>query len=270
MSELKKDGIRAAMSEQAERDTLRSIAQRTDSQCEVTLGRETVCGNCRHLLYQNSDPNNIHWYHVGTGDVRCPTTFAQPIPRASVVAPPGDAVDIPWQVIHDRAETDIMTIAMDAKADRLSSSGLMEAIAAYAQIAYRVGCESTVAASPVTATSTTPVDGEQGRIRRHEMTSERWEELQTALGRPEGPTEAEAEEVLLHCGTSGREVVNQFIERLLNENRRLSAALFDLGIELEKDGSVSVKQKKFHAAICDLAPGYHISRFTFRCSQTSR
>lgn len=100
---------------------------------------------------------------------------------------------------------------------------------------------------------TTNSTEERERIRRHEMTSERWEELQGALDRPEGPTDAEAEEVLRHCGTSGREVVNNFIEHLLNENRRLSTALFDLGIELEKDGSVSVQQKKFHAAICDLA-----------------
>lgn len=62
------------------------------------------------------------------------------------------------------------------------------------------------------------------RIRRHEMTSERWEELQAALERPEGPTEAEAEEVLQHYGTSGREVVNGFIERLLSERSSLRSA----------------------------------------------
>lgn len=104
-------------------------------------------------------------------------------------------------------------------------------------------------AAPVTAPVSTGDSAE--RVRHHEMTPERWEELQAALDRPEGPTEAEAEEVLQHCGTSGRDVVNQFIEHLLNENQRLSTALFDLGIELEKDGSVSVEQKKFHAAICD-------------------
>lgn len=60
--------------------------------------------------------------------------------------------------------------------------------------------------------------------RRHEMTSERWEELQAALDRPEGPTESEAEEVLQHYGTSGREVVNGFIERLLSERSSLRNA----------------------------------------------
>lgn len=63
------------------------------------------------------------------------------------------------------------------------------------------------------------------RIRRREITPERWEELQVALDRPEGPTEVEAEEVLQHYGTSGREVTNQFIERLLRENLELKQRL---------------------------------------------
>lgn len=62
---------------------------------------------------------------------------------------------------------------------------------------------------------------EYARVRRQEMTPERWEELQAALDSPSGPTEAEAEEVLQHYGTSGREVTNQFIERLLRENLEL-------------------------------------------------
>lgn len=63
------------------------------------------------------------------------------------------------------------------------------------------------------------------RIRCREMTPERWEELQTALDRPTGPTEKEAEEVLQHCNTSGKEVVNGFIEQLMRENLELKQRL---------------------------------------------
>lgn len=63
--------------------------------------RETVCGNCGVALYQVADPNNIHWYHSGTGDVRCPARFAQPVSRASVAAPQGDAFTAYNQAIED-------------------------------------------------------------------------------------------------------------------------------------------------------------------------
>lgn len=42
---------------------------------------------------------------------------------------------------------------------------------------------------------------------------------------PDYPTEAEAEAVLQACGTSGKEVVNEFIERLLKENLELKQEL---------------------------------------------
>lgn len=66
------------------------------------------------------------------------------------------------------------------------------------------------------------------RMRHREITPERWEELQVAMDRDGGPTEAEAEEVLRHFGTSGKEVANQFIERLMRGNleaRAQSAAV---------------------------------------------
>lgn len=49
------------------------------------LERITVCANYNLKLYQTADPNNVHWYHEGTGDVRCPTRFAKPVP-APIVA----------------------------------------------------------------------------------------------------------------------------------------------------------------------------------------
>lgn len=48
------------------------------------LERERVCANCSGKLYQTSDPNNIHWFHNATGDVRCPTRFAKPVSAPSV------------------------------------------------------------------------------------------------------------------------------------------------------------------------------------------
>lgn len=42
---------------------------------------------------------------------------------------------------------------------------------------------------------------------------------------PECPTEAQAEEILQACGTSGKEVVNEFIDRLLRENLELKQKL---------------------------------------------
>lgn len=71
--------------------------------------------------------------------------------------------------------------------------------------------------------STQPAAEKATRMRRRRMTPERWEELQAALDRDGGPTEAEAEEVLQHFGTSGKEVTNQFIERLMRENLELRA-----------------------------------------------
>lgn len=55
-----------------------------------TNERETACANCDGKLYQTADSNNIHWYHEGTGDVRCPTRFAEP--RAAVAGPREDAI----------------------------------------------------------------------------------------------------------------------------------------------------------------------------------
>ena len=77
-------------------------------------------------------------------------------------------------------------------------------------------------AAELSTPTAAPLDA---RIRRHEISPERWEELQAALDRPTGPTEEEAEEVLCHYGTSGKEVVNGFIERLMRENLELKQRL---------------------------------------------
>lgn len=96
------------------------------------LERETICGNCRNLLYQNANPNNIHWYHVGTGDVRCPTTFAEPISRASVAAP-----QPPMCAVHaalDRKDTLVLEVGNGCVAcslhERTALLNLLEPFAA--------------------------------------------------------------------------------------------------------------------------------------------
>jgi hypothetical protein len=60
---------------------------------------------------------------------------------------------------------------------------------------------------------------ERGNEQRHpRMTPEDHRRIQETLDSlPEYPTEEEAESYLQACGTSGKEVVNQFIERLLKE-----------------------------------------------------
>lgn len=62
------------------------------------------------------------------------------------------------------------------------------------------------------------------RIRR--MNHEDYQRIQESLDSlPDCPTEEEAEAVLRANGTSGKEVVNQFIERLLRENLQLKGKL---------------------------------------------
>lgn len=58
--------------------------QTDNTTTEAALGHETVCGNCATKLYQTADPNNVHWYHKGTGDVCCPTRFAKPVSASAV------------------------------------------------------------------------------------------------------------------------------------------------------------------------------------------
>lgn len=63
----------------------------TKPQSTTEPTRKTVCGNCGVALYQTADPNNIHWYHEGTGDVRCPTRFAKPVPASAAPVVDEDA-----------------------------------------------------------------------------------------------------------------------------------------------------------------------------------
>lgn len=58
--------------------------------------------------------------------------------RSVTPAAPSEG-EIPWAAIHEVAKTDILSIVMDSVNGRLTTSGLMEAIAEYATCAFRLG-----------------------------------------------------------------------------------------------------------------------------------
>lgn len=95
--------------------------------------------------------------------------------------------------------------------------------------AYRVRRVANELFSPVAATvdaETQPLRRVVGSARHPHFTHadhERMKETLDALS--EYPTEEDAEAVLQACGTSGKEVVNEFIERLLKENLELKEKL---------------------------------------------
>lgn len=82
-------------------------------------------------------------------DGRVAATLGVSAPTSAPVAPQDG---IPWEAIQNRAGTDVMSIAMDSKSGRLTASGLMEAIANYAQAAYETGREEP----PSTTTTSDP------------------------------------------------------------------------------------------------------------------
>lgn len=82
------------------------------------------------------------------------------------------------------------------------------------------------AASPAAPQEDAPLRREIRSSRHPHFTHEDHQRMQEALDSLSGcPTEEEAESVLQACGTSGKEVVNEFIERLLRENVALKVKL---------------------------------------------
>lgn len=84
----------------------------------------------------------------------------------------------------------------------------------------------SAAASPAAPQEDAPIRREIRSSRHPHFTHEDHQRMQEALDSlSDCPTEEEAESVLQACGTSGKEVVNEFVERLLRENMELKAKL---------------------------------------------
>lgn len=67
----------------------------TDSNPDESL----VCANCNGAILHCGDKvpeHGPHWYHVATGNVRCPIRFAEP---SCVTTPPNESLTIPDRVV---------------------------------------------------------------------------------------------------------------------------------------------------------------------------
>lgn len=114
---------------------------------------------------------------------------------------------------------------------------------------------------PVPSPVAAPVDVETprrivGSSRHPHFTAadhQRMKETLDALS--EYPTEEEAEAVLQACGTSGKEVVNEFIERLLRENLELKQKLARAG-----DGLVDEVQHRMDEVVEAAVEWHHAGR----------
>lgn len=86
--------------------------------------------------------------------------------------------------------------------------------------------DEPAAASPAAPQEDAPIRREIRSSRHPHFTYEDHQRMKEALDSlSDYPTEEEAEAVLQACGSSGKEVVNEFIERLLRENMELKAKL---------------------------------------------
>jgi hypothetical protein len=132
-------------------------------------------------------------------------------------------------------------------------------------------CENCDYREPISSGATVS-SSERGNEQRYpRMTPEDHRRIQETLDSlPEYPTEEEAESYLQACGTSGKKVVNQFIERLLKERLEFKEEVERLRVLLsssERRCGFCNKSQYEVSALIQAAVGYICNECIKTCSE---